>query len=55
MVQKTINDYYEQLYKEFPNIPKSDIKILGLGEAEDLGLLKLGRGNIISKEFCIFI
>lgn len=26
MVQKTINDYYEQLYKEFPNIPKSDIK-----------------------------
>ena len=26
MVQKTINDYYEQLYEEFPNIPKSDIK-----------------------------
>lgn len=26
MVQKTINDYYEQLYKEFPNVPKSDIK-----------------------------
>lgn len=26
MVQKTIQDYYEQLYKEYPNIPKSDIK-----------------------------
>lgn len=26
MIQKTINDYYEQLYKEFPSIPKSDIK-----------------------------
>lgn len=26
MVQKTINDYYEQIYKEFPDIPKSDIK-----------------------------
>lgn len=31
-------------------LPKSDIKILGLGEAENLGLLKLGRGNIISKK-----
>ena len=26
MVQKTIQDYYEQVYKEYPNIPKSDIK-----------------------------
>lgn len=26
MVQKTINDYYEQVCAEFPNIPKSDIK-----------------------------
>ena len=26
MVQKTIQDYYEQIFKEFPNIPKRDIK-----------------------------
>lgn len=26
MVQKTIQDYYEALYQEYPNIPKSDIK-----------------------------
>lgn len=26
MVQKTIEDYYKELYKEFPNIPESDIK-----------------------------
>lgn len=26
MIQKSISDYYEQLYKEFPHIPKSDIK-----------------------------
>lgn len=26
MVQKTINDYYDQICAEFPNIPKSDIK-----------------------------
>lgn len=23
---KTVNDYYEQLYEKFPNVPKSDIK-----------------------------
>lgn len=26
MKQKTINDYYEQIFKEFPTISKSDIK-----------------------------
>lgn len=26
MIQKTIQDYYEEIYKEYPNIPKSDIK-----------------------------
>ncbi len=26
MQQKTINDYYEQIYAEFPTVPKSDIK-----------------------------
>lgn len=26
MIQKTINDYYEQLFAEFPDIPKKDIK-----------------------------
>lgn len=26
MVQKTIDDYYEQIYAEFPSIPKSDVK-----------------------------
>ena len=31
-------------------IPDNDISILGLDEAEDKGLLKLGRGNIISKK-----
>lgn len=25
-VIKTINDYYEQLFKEYPDVPKSDIK-----------------------------
>lgn len=26
MKQKTIQDYYEELFKEYPNVPKSDIK-----------------------------
>lgn len=26
MVQKTINDYYDQVCAEFPNVPKSDVK-----------------------------
>lgn len=26
MIEKTIQDYYEQMYKEFPGVPKSDIK-----------------------------
>ena len=26
MVQKTINDYYEQIFTEYPTIPKRDIK-----------------------------
>lgn len=26
MVQKTIDDYYDQICNEFPNVPKSDIK-----------------------------
>lgn len=26
MKQKTIQDYYEDMYKEFPGVPKSDIK-----------------------------
>lgn len=26
MKQKTISDYYEQIYAEFPTVPKSDIK-----------------------------
>lgn len=26
MIEKTIQDYYEQIYQEFPDVPKSDIK-----------------------------
>lgn len=40
----------EKITELLSSIPEGDIKIIQLGEAEDQGLLKLGRGNIISKK-----